>query len=162
MCQGEYTPFTDYVKSRVSCVAHTLPALQCILQGIQVLPSEPENVIVEPLNEKSLQVSWSPPAKLAHTVKTYSINVTTLHEFDQDALANITSEISVTVSSDLDSAVINDLKPFTMYSITVTAKNEHGSSLPSFRVRALTLDNGVGSQTSVAVVPILPGKQLCI
>lgn len=36
MCQGDYTPFTDYVRSRVSCVAHTLPALKCILEGVQV------------------------------------------------------------------------------------------------------------------------------
>lgn len=158
MCQGEYTPFTDFIKSRVSCIAHTLPALQCILEGVQKIPSEPEGVYVEPLNEKSLQVSWSPPSKLADKVKTYSINVTTLHTFDQDALTNITSEISVTVSKDLDSAVINDLKPFTMYAITVTANNEHGSSLPSMRVRALTLDSAIDQkQTNVAVVPILPG-----
>ncbi len=157
MCQGEYTPFTDLIRSRVSCIAHTLPALQCILEGVQKIPSEPESVYVEALNEKSLQVSWSPPAKLADKVKTYSINVTTLHTFDQDALSNITSEISVTVSKDLDSAVINDLKPFTMYVITVTANNEHGSSLPSMRVRALTLDSAIGKQTNVAVVPILPG-----
>ncbi|XP_037031427.1 Ig-like and fibronectin type-III domain-containing protein 2 isoform X3 [Bradysia coprophila] len=161
MCQGEYTPFTDFIRSRVSCIAHTLPALQCILEGVQKIPSEPEAVYVEALNEKSLQVSWSPPSKLADKVKTYSINVTTLHTFDQDALSNITSEISVTVSKDLDSAVINDLKPFTMYVITVTANNDFGSSLPSMRVRALTLDSVVGQQTNVAVVPILPDVRGC-
>lgn len=68
------------------------------------------------------------------------------------------SEVSVTVSSDLDSAVIHNLKPYTMYSITMTANNNYGSSLPSDRVRSLTLDSGIGSQTSVAVVPVLPGK----
>lgn len=157
MCQGEYTPFTDFIRSRVSCIAHTLPALQCILEGVQKIPSEPESVFVDPLNERSLQVSWTPPAKLPELVKTYSINLTTLHTFDQDSLSNSTSEVSVTVSKDLDTAVINDLKPFTMYVITVTANNEHGSSLPSMRVRALTLDNTIGKQTNVAVVPILPG-----
>lgn len=159
MCLGEYTPYTDLAKSRVSCVRHTLPTLKCILQGIQQLPSEPENVIVEPLNEKSLQVSWTRPQQLADTVKSYTINVTTLHSFDQDSLPNITSEIGITVSADLDSAVINDLKPFTMYTITVVANNVYGSSLPSYRTRALTLENGsVGTQTSVAVVPVLPGE----
>lgn len=164
MCQGEYTPFTDFVRSRVSCIAHTLPSLQCILEGVQKIPSEPEGVYVEPLNERSLQVSWSPPSKLADKVKTYSINVSTLHTFDQDELSNITSEISVTVSKDLDTAVINDLKPFTMYAISVTANNEFGSSLPSMRVRALTLDSVIGKQTNVAVVPILPGmySNLCV
>ena len=158
MCRGEYTPFTDFLKSRVSCVAHTLPALKCILLGIQQLPSEPQNIIVEPLTEKSLQVSWSPPINLPETVKFYTINVSVLHSFDQDSLANDTSTISETVSSNLESGVINDLKPFTMYSVSVTAHNDLGSSLPSFRVRSLTLESGVSKQTSVAEVPILPGK----
>lgn len=160
MCVGEYTPFTDYVRSRVSCVAHTLPALKCILEGVEKIPSPPENIIVEPLNEDSLQVSWSPPARLADKVKSYSINVTVLHSFDENTVPNITSEISVTVSADLDSTVIHNLKSFTMYSITMTANNNFGRSLPSVRVRSLTMESGVvGGRTSVAVVPVLPGIQ---
>lgn len=159
MCQGDYTPFTDYVRSRVSCVAHTLPALKCILEGVQNIPGPPEAIVVEPLNENSLQVSWSPPARLPNKVKSYSINCSVLHSFDDGSVPNITSEVSVTVSSDLDSAVIHNLKPYTMYSITMTANNNYGISLPSDRVRALTLDSGVGSKTSVAVVPILPGNK---
>lgn len=158
MCRGEYTPYTDLAKSRVSCVRHTLPTLKCILKGITDLPSEPENVVVEPLNERSLNVSWTPPDHLASTVKSYSINVTELHSFDQDSVPNVTSEIGVIVSSDTTSTVINDLKPFTMYTITVIATNSEGSSLPSYRTRALTRENGSsGTQTSVAVVPVLPG-----
>lgn len=105
MCEGEYTPFTNYVRSRVSCIAYTLPALKCILDGVQKIPSAPEAVAVEPLNESSLQVNWSPPARLAERVTTYSINVTMLHSFDEDDVANITSDVSVTVSADSDSAV---------------------------------------------------------
>ena len=161
MCRGEYTPFTDYLKSRVSCVAHTLPGLQCILEGIQKLPSEPQSISVEPLTEKSLQVFWSPPEKLAETVKFYQVNATKLHSFDQDQLANLstTEAVSVKVPADTNNVIMSELEPFTMYAITVTAINDFGSSLPSFRVRALTLENGVvNKQTSVAVVPILPGK----
>lgn len=158
MCQGDYTPFSDYVRSRVSCVAYTLPALKCILDGVQKIPSPPENVIVDPLDENSLQVSWSPPQRLANRVKSYSINCTVLHSFDDASVANITSEVSVTVSSELDSAVIRGLKPFTMYSISMTSNNEFGSSLPSVRIRTLTLDSGAGAKTTVAVVPKLPGK----
>lgn len=161
MCRGEYTPFTDFLKSRITCVAHTIPALNCILQGVQELPSEPEDVYVEPLTEKSMQVTWSPPTVLADSIKYYIINVTVLHQFDQDSLPNDTSAISVMVSSNLNTAVINDLKPFTMYSITVTAYNDQGSSLPSYRVRALTLESGVGKQTSVAEVPVLPDVRGC-
>ncbi|XP_037904934.1 Ig-like and fibronectin type-III domain-containing protein 1 isoform X1 [Hermetia illucens] len=163
MCRGEYTPFTDYLKSRVSCVRNTLSGLQCILEGVQKLPSQPEDVYVEPLTERSLEVGWSPPAKMAESVTGYTINVTTLHTFDQDSLPNrtILPMMSVTVPADQRSTIINELKPFTMYSITVTAINDHGTSLPSFRVRALTLDSGIGKQTSVAVVPVLPDIRGC-
>lgn len=91
MCQGTYTPFSDYVRSRVSCVAHTLPALRCILEGVQNIPSPPESIVVDPLDENSLQVSWSPPSRLADKVKSYSINCTILHSFDEAAVANVTS-----------------------------------------------------------------------
>lgn len=162
MCRGEYTPFTDFLRSRVTCVAHTVPALNCILEGIQNLPSEPENVYVEPLTEKSLQITWSPPSNLAETIKKYVINITTLHSFDQDGLPNATAvSQSITVPADAESTVISDLKPFTMYSITVTAFNDHGSSLPSYRVRALTLESGVGKQTNVVQIPVLPDVKGC-
>uniref|UniRef100_A0A6B2EFR4 Putative receptor mediating netrin-dependent axon guidance n=1 Tax=Phlebotomus kandelakii TaxID=1109342 RepID=A0A6B2EFR4_9DIPT len=161
MCRGEYTPFTDYLKSRVSCAAHTLPALQCILLGIQKLPSEPQDVYVDPLSERSLQVGWTPPTKLASTVKFYQVNVTLMHSFDQDWVANDTSMVSVSVPGDLSNTVINDLKPFTMYSIMVTANNDYGSSLPSFRIRALTLESGVAKQKNVAEVPMLPDVRGC-
>lgn len=162
MCRGEYTPFTDFLKSRVTCVAHTLPALNCILEGIHNLPSEPEGVTVEPVTERSLQVSWSPPTNMADTIKHYVVNVTVLNSFDEDSVGNeTTTGISVMVSGDVDSTVVSDLKPYTMYSITVMAYNSHGSSLPSYRVRALTLESGVGKQTSVAEVPVLPDVRGC-
>ncbi|XP_055528945.1 Ig-like and fibronectin type-III domain-containing protein 1 [Wyeomyia smithii] len=164
MCRGEYTPFTDLLKSRVSCVQHTLPGLQCILDNIQRLPSEPQSVAVEALTERSLQVSWSPPERLAKTVKYYQINATKLHSFDQDFLANATKDsmLSIQVSSDQGSVIVSDLDPFTMYTITVSAHNDFGSSLPSIKIRALTLENGGGNkQTSVAVVPILPDVRGC-
>lgn len=60
------------------------------------------------------------------------------------------------------SQVIKNLKPFTMYSVSMTANNNFGSSLPSVRIRTLTLDSGVvGSHTNVAVVPVLPDIRSC-
>lgn len=163
MCRGEYTPFTDLLKSRISCSAHTIPGLECILEGIQKIPSQPQSIFVEPLTEKSLQISWSPPEKLATTVKTYKINVTILHSFDQDYLANNTaSTISVSVPNEMNTTTINNLQPFTMYSVIVTAENKYGSSLPSTRIRALTLENDVPSSgSSIAVIPKLPDVRGC-
>lgn len=162
MCRGEYTPFTDYLKSRISCSAHTIPGLECILEGIQKIPSQPKSIFVEPLTEKSLQITWTLPENLPETVKNYKINVTVLHSFDQDYLANNTaSTISVTVPSEMNNTIINNLQPFTMYSVVVTAENEFGSSLPSTRVRALTLENAITNTNSIAVIPKLPDVREC-
>lgn len=163
MCRGDYTPFTDYLKSRISCAAHTIPGLECILEGIQKIPSEPAAVYVESPNEKSLQISWSPPENLADTVKHFKINVTILQSFDEDFLANSTATtISVTVPAEMNTTTINNLQPFTMYSVFVTAENEFGSSLPSTRKRALTLKNDmVNGGNSIAVIPKLPDVKGC-
>lgn len=164
MCVGEYTPFTNFVRSRVSCVAYTVPALKCILEGVQNIPGPPDEVEVEAVDEHSLRVSWTPPVSLPEKVTSYSINVTMLHAFDEDAVANISSEVSVTVSNDPSndySTVVRNLKPFTMYSVSMTANNAFGSSLPSVRIRALTLDAGATTQSSVAVVPKLPDIRSC-
>lgn len=160
MCQGEYTPFTDYLKSRVSCVAHTLPGLQCILEGIQTIPSEPRYVTVLPLNERSVQVSWGTPEKLGKTVTTYRINVTRLNSFDEDKLATEDAVFSITVPGSVNSTVVNDLEPYSMYSITVMSQNEHGSSLPSLRIRTLTLENNSGPKRlpSNSTTPEIPGN----
>lgn len=162
MCRGEYTPFTDYLRSRISCAAHTIPGLECILEGIQKIPSQPKAVFVEPLNEKSLQISWTLPENLAESVKNYKINVTILQSFDEDYLANNTaSTISVTVPAEMNMTTINNLQPFTMYSVFVMAENEFGSSLPSSRKRALTLKNDIINTNTLAVVPKLPDVKGC-
>lgn len=160
MCRGEYTPFTDYLKSRVSCVAHTLPALQCILDGIRNIPSQPEDVDVESISERALQVSWSPPRKLAATVKYYQINVTALSSFGQDYVVNETaSMISIQLSGDLNTTVISNLKPLTMYTVVVTAHNDHGESQPTQRIRTITMDSANTKTTNTAVIPVLPGER---
>lgn len=163
MCRGEYTPFTDLLRSRISCAAHTIPGLECILEGIQNIPSAPKAVFVEPINEKSLQISWLAPENLADSVKNYKINLTILQSFDEDFLANSTATtISVTVPAEMNTTTINNLQPFTMYSIFVTAENEFGSSLPSSRKRALTLKNDmVNGGNSIAVIPKLPDVRGC-
>lgn len=123
---------------------------------------------VDAINEKSIKVFWRPPDQLAHKVENYVINVTRLHTFDSDALADLShAELSIAVDRNHNSALVNNLLPFTMYEISVMATNKYGSSLPSFRVRTLTLDSSISGGRSSrvgangelnAVVPKLPGK----
>lgn len=127
-----------------------------------MIPSEPQAVSVTPLNERSIQINWSAPEKLAKTVTKYRINVTMLHTFDEDMLATEQAIFSIEVPSSSTTATINDLEPFTMYSITVMSENEHGSSLPSMRIRTLTLENNsVGPKRTPnnnSTSPTIPGQ----
>lgn len=101
---------------------------------------------MEPLNEKQLNVSWSPPVENTETVTEYVVNVTTLRSFDAHLIdpsessiggneSKSTQSTTFKVQADKTFLVLNDLLPFTMYEITVTSYNIHGSSLPSYSVR---------------------------
>ncbi|CAH0563601.1 unnamed protein product [Brassicogethes aeneus] len=168
VCRGEYTAITDNIKTHFSCSAYTEQTLACIVEGIELLPSPPENVEVEALTEKSLSVSWSLPVSNLESVREYNVNVTSLKTFDDRVLEPVGSNktstrqtISVKVPIGQNSTVLNNLMPFTMYEVTVTALNRHGSSLPSYKVRSLTLTPGKMKQTNVAPAPQLPDIKAC-
>lgn len=137
---------------------------------IELLPSSPENVEVEPLTEKSLNVTWSYPTANAETVTKYVINVTSLKTFDShlvDPADTNTSNtatshsIQVTVPASQTFAVLNNLSSFTMYEVTVTSLNNHGSSLPSYAIRSLTLTPGKMKPAAVKEAPKLPDIRGC-
>lgn len=181
MCRGEYTPFTDLLRTRVSCVHHTLSGLQCILKGVQQIPSTPLDVSVSDVAETTVTVSWSPPKKLAHTVKHYNVTLTALHSFDQDNndedieadnIAKATkgnnedTSILRLVSSNETAVTVKNLKPLTMYTIVVTAANDYGSSLPSERLRIFTHTSALATEAKSGPVmkmevPDLPDIRSC-
>lgn len=101
---------------------------------------------MEPLNEKQLNVTWSPPTENTDTVTEYVVNVTTLRSFDahlidpsESSIKNGTMRMiqstTYKVAANKSYLVLDDLLPFTMYEVTVTSYNIHGSSLPSYAVR---------------------------
>ncbi|GBP57931.1 Ig-like and fibronectin type-III domain-containing protein 2 [Eumeta japonica] len=172
VCRGEFTPVTDNIKTHYSCATYMDATLYCIVEGIALLPSPPEDVEVEPLNEKQLGVSWKPPTQNGDSLIRYVVNVTTLRSFDahlidpsESSLDNDRARDSPTTSHQVEPnktyLVLNNLLPFTMYEITVTSFNIHGSSLPSYAVRSLTLTPGKMKQTEVAAAPELPDVRAC-
>uniref|UniRef100_W8ADW8 Ig-like and fibronectin type-III domain-containing protein C25G4.10 n=2 Tax=Ceratitis capitata TaxID=7213 RepID=W8ADW8_CERCA len=178
MCRGEYTPFTDLLKTRVSCVHHTLSGLQCILQGVQNIPSTPTSVTVDHVSETRVTVHWYEPEKLAHKVDYYSVNFTALHSFDEDEVSNsyawkkrpLEQTIIRTVPVNQTTLTLQDLTPLTMYAIVVTAHNGYGSSLPSERLRVFTHtsevfaprnEDGEGSASVESTMPELPNIRSC-
>ncbi|XP_075980799.1 Ig-like and fibronectin type-III domain-containing protein 2 isoform X2 [Anticarsia gemmatalis] len=173
VCRGEFTPVTDNIKTHYSCASYMEKTLACIVEGIELLPSPPEEVEVEPLNEKQLNVTWSPPIENTDSVIEYIVNVTTLRSFDahlidpsessikdNDTMKSVQS-LTYRVPANKTFYVLNDLLPFTMYEITVTSYNIHGSSLPSYAIRSLTLTPGKMKSTEVAAAPKLPDVRSC-
>ncbi|EDW70342.2 Ig-like and fibronectin type-III domain-containing protein 1 [Drosophila virilis] len=181
MCRGEYTPFTDKLKTRVSCVQHTLTGLQCILKGIQLIPSTPVLVSIEDVRETSVNISWAPPQKLADQVAYYTVNLTILHSFDEDELSgevrHQTQDASdreqkpelvmlYNVTANETFLSLNTLIPLTMYAVVLTAVNEFGSSLPSERLRFFTHTSASVAESQAGsadkqVMPTLPDIRSC-
>ncbi|KAJ0174849.1 hypothetical protein K1T71_009957 [Dendrolimus kikuchii] len=173
VCRGEFTPVTDNIKTHYSCASYMEKTLACIVEGIELLPSPPEDVEVEPVSEKQLNVSWTPPVENSDSVTEYLVNVTTLKSFDahliepsEGSMKNnesmkVGQSMTFKVQPNKTFFVLNDLLPFTMYEITVTSYNIHGSSLPSYAVRSLTLTPGKMRTTDVASAPKLPDVKAC-
>lgn len=149
--------------------------MACIVEGIELLPSSPQDVEVEPLSETSIQVSWKLPVANSHTVKSYIINITTLRSFDDDGDSYATAlqknrqdeaklrseKKQISVPSNVLLTEIKNLEPFTMYEITITAKNDHGTSLPSFAIRSTTLPRGTIRNKADYDPPKLPDIKTC-
>ncbi|KAG8287269.1 hypothetical protein J6590_042606 [Homalodisca vitripennis] len=174
VCRGEYTMITDNIKTHFSCSAYTEKTLSCIVEGIEILPGQPRSVEVEGISDTSIKVSWIPPFTNAETITEYVVNVTMLRSFDantdsisdsqnssQYIITPHTVQITVKVSKGTNNAVVGNLVPFTMYEVTVTAKNIHGTSLPSNAIRSLTLTPGLSKPVNTAKPPKLPDIKAC-
>jgi len=129
-------------------------------------------------------VKWGIPQSNPGSITSYVLNVTTLQSFDEDleplsddsyasaldknrkdeiAASTVRPPIErkqITVPAAVQSAQVSKLKPNTMYEITVTALNKHGSSLPSYSVRAVTLSNDAVVPKR-AEAPQLPDIRSC-
>ncbi|XP_021960351.1 Ig-like and fibronectin type-III domain-containing protein 1 [Folsomia candida] len=211
LCRGEYTIVTDNVKTHFSCPTFIERTLACIADGVEILSSEPVNLVAQAISQSSINASWLAPAKNGDTVTEYVVNVTTLRSYDppytglgygpdssssisgsSSPNVSITTSVSTTTSTssvsinhrgshgidisseekveafmrqikvhgDLTNVLITQLQPFTMYEISVIAFNIHGRSLPSNRVRTLTLAPGIVRPNSTTP-PTLPDIQTC-
>ncbi|XP_060866861.1 Ig-like and fibronectin type-III domain-containing protein 1 [Metopolophium dirhodum] len=175
VCQGEYTPITDNIKTMVSCSPYTEQTLACIVEGIEILPSQPEDVQVDVNSSSMVFVTWDKPSANSASVKGYVVNVTMLRSFDgmktfPDNDGNSQSivtphSIQVKVPGSEYEVKIDKLIPFTMYEITVVAVNKHGSSLPSTAIRSLTLNSDQKTSrrtnTDNSTLPPLPDIRSC-
>ncbi|XP_014259678.1 Ig-like and fibronectin type-III domain-containing protein 1 isoform X2 [Cimex lectularius] len=175
VCRGEYTMITDNIKTHFSCAAYTEQTLACIVQGIEILPSEPLDVVVTPLSDTSFGVEWVPPFNNAERVTEYTVNVTMLRSFDPsdvaydapdntsvDIVTPHSVQVNVKVTDNLTNyVVIKELVPFTMYEVSLIAKSKYGTSLPSNPVRSLTMTPGRMKDDKPVAFPKLPDVKKC-
>ncbi|XP_074034870.1 Ig-like and fibronectin type-III domain-containing protein 2 isoform X1 [Leptinotarsa decemlineata] len=171
VCRGEYTAITDDIRTHFSCSSFTEQTLACIVEGIELLPSPPEILEVEALTEKSIKVEWSWPVANTETITEYDVNVTSLKSFDERILTPeeettkntnlVRKRVLVKVPASQNMTILQDLTPFTMYEISVTAVNRHGTSLPSYTMRTLTLTTGHMKNTRIGQAPNLPDVKSC-
>nr|XP_022900341.1 Ig-like and fibronectin type-III domain-containing protein 2 [Onthophagus taurus] len=162
VCRGEYTAITNNIKTHFSCSAYTEQTLACIIEGIELLPKSPENLEVEAITEKSIKITWSNPPENNESFPTYTVNITALKKFDphiSESNNNTQETILIKVPAHQNQTLVNNLKEFTMYEITVFATNNHGSSLPTYSVRALTLTPD--TRKNGGRIPQLPDTRKC-
>ncbi|XP_034250543.1 Ig-like and fibronectin type-III domain-containing protein 1 [Thrips palmi] len=176
VCRGEYTVITDNIKTHFSCSRYTEQTLACIAQGVEILPSRPERVFVESVSMTTLRVNWRAPLHANGALTGYVVNLTSLKTFDDRPLERgpgsteapssqsivMPHAVQIKVPPTDLSAEVKDLTPFTMYEVSVTAFNKHGSSLPSDAIRSLTLSpRSAPKPSSVAKPPKLPDIKSC-
>jgi hypothetical protein len=83
VCVGNFSLTT--VLDHYTCMQFTAPVLACIAEGIQILPPQPQDVVIEPISDSQVNVSWSFARIQAGSVELIDqlqINVTQLHSFD--------------------------------------------------------------------------------
>lgn len=147
VCIGDYTLTT--VTEHYTCMDYTMTTLACIANGVELLPGPPKQLEVEPVSPTELLIKWMPPHQEIE-VTHFRINITELQSFDPDAVTpknetdkdstvGTTQAFSIKVDGNQTTFNLRSLKPVTMYEVTVTSENMHGTSLPTYAVRTLTL-----------------------
>ncbi|RWS04782.1 Ig-like and fibronectin type-III domain-containing protein C25G4.10-like protein, partial [Dinothrombium tinctorium] len=174
VCVGNFSLST--VADHFICMDYAAPILACIAEGVQTLPPQPKNVIVEPISKSELLVRWDVVESLKHLIDGFEINVTQLHSFDQSGIVmsnnaeNATPsmfglEMRFKVNANATEYRITSLKPYTMYEITMNAFNKMGTSLTTNAIRTLTLSDSdlreVTTEPNGHPEPELPNIKKC-
>ncbi|KAG1675091.1 Ig-like and fibronectin type-III domain-containing protein 1 [Nymphon striatum] len=159
LCRGQYKIST--MVEHYSCNPHITSLLACISEGIELLPSQPEHVMMEATSPSSINVSWTPPRHTPQGISHYIIAVKKLNSFDGYRQTQINGATGQ-VNSDQTYWTLDALDSFTMYEVTVKAENKYGSSQPSNPVRGVTMiSNSPHILYTKKDAPAVPDIQSC-
>lgn len=183
VCVGNFTLSTvldhftcmSYTAPVLACIAEGVQILPPQPRSVTVEALSSTSIRVQWLSPSTLTASKSSTSYNA-PIDSYQINITQLHSFDAIGTAKIAPSASgtssssssslptepslyglqmrYTVSSNDTSFIITDLKPYTMYEVTMRSVNKAGYSLPINSIRTLTLNSDTAIiDTSEAVIP---------
>lgn len=108
-----------YVYSYIINICDIKNDFICLFSDL--LPGQPRDVELEPLTERSIRVSWQPPASLARTVQEYIISHVALETYDPAERKPTSTgvQIQTRVPAAQNSTVLSDLTPYTMYEVQI-------------------------------------------
>ena len=174
MCYGEYNVHDDDARSHVACNTFTAPTLACIAEGINILPARPEELEVTRVTESDLTLEWKvPQTTTASRADMLKIRVNEVMEMLHDSIeqretAEGKSNLLKTyrVSGASTAFNVTGLKPFTLYNISMIARNKNGESLPTYSLRVMThaLNQGAWRKQDASgevELPPLPDTRGC-
>jgi len=124
----------------------TLPLHRCTLQ-IQLLsvlrvlryvtvavPGQPSNLQGVPVSESAIQLSWDHPAGAGDSIVSYEL-------YFNDSLQR--RGVHVTISPPVNTYLLSDLSPDTVYHIRLAAKSLRGEGVPTATIQVRTMEYGI-------------------
>lgn len=85
------------------------------------------------VSSTSIQLTWNVPETSGETVKSYEIYYNA---------SDVDQNVHITVSPPRNSYLLEDLSPYTLYAVSVTAKATHGESGRSSPITIHTMEAG--------------------
>ncbi|XP_072339204.1 fibronectin-like isoform X3 [Scyliorhinus torazame] len=118
------------------------PAISKPLVASEKTEIDPPTLLkVQPMNDKSMVISWKPP-----TAKVISYKITSTPKRGKGPV------ITRTVAGDATEVTLEGLEPNTKYSVSVEAQGEHGESVQLIE----TSDTSIASPTDLEFVQVTP------
>ena len=129
------------------------------------MPSKPSRLDAENITDTSLIIRWILDNNSVNPVEYFNINMTLIGDLKHPDEAEyaidgqyVTKSVTkrYKVDGDKRQFFIDQLKPFSLYNVTMESVNKLGKSLPSYTLRILTLSK-TESKRLIENPEVLPG-----
>jgi len=98
------------------------------------VPGQPSNLQGVPVSESAIQLSWDHPAGAGDSIVSYEL-------YFNDSLQR--RGVHVTISPPVNTYLLSDLSPDTVYHIRLAAKSLRGEGVPTATIQVRTMEYGI-------------------